>query len=155
MSTPDIPEPNATTTTATTTEVTPTPTTTQSTSIETESSIEKVSEEVKDESQPQRAIVFGDEKADAGHVHVSTGAGFPRTGTKEMRRELTKDDKELANAGYSDLKVDKKEDAEGKHVDIVSRFYPCSLSLQLEKAPPPPPLILFSTSCFFFFNIFG
>lgn len=78
-----------------------------------------LNEKEKIEEEPTRpTIAFGDAGKDEQHVHVSSGAGFPRTGTKEFKRELTKDDKELANAGYSDLKEKKKND-ENKHVDIV------------------------------------
>lgn len=79
-------------------------------------------EEVKPvvEEAPTRAIVFGDEKVDSSHEHVSSGAGFPRAGTLTMRRELTIDQKESAAAVYSEGKGDKKDDGESKHVDIVS-----------------------------------
>lgn len=66
---------------------------------------------------PVRAIAFPDEKEAGTHVHVGGTGAFPRVGTKELRRELTKDDKELANAGYEGLKGAKSE--ETKQVDIV------------------------------------
>ena len=63
-------------------------------------------------------IAFGENVDDKG-AHQATGAGFPRVGTKELRRELTQDDKELAAAGYP---ISKKNLAEEKHVDIVRHF---------------------------------
>ena len=65
-------------------------------------------------------IAFG-ENVDEKGAHQATGAGFPRVGTKELRRELTQDDKELAAAGYP---ISKKNPAEEKHVDIVRRRTP-------------------------------
>lgn len=47
----------------------------------------------------------------------ATGAGFPRVGTRELRKELTQDDRDLAQAGYSDLAT--KKASEETHVDIV------------------------------------
>lgn len=59
--------------------------------------------------------------------HRPNGIGLPRVGTKELRlnRELTRDEKDLANAGYEKEIKDPK--SEPKHVDIVrplSRAHP-------------------------------
>lgn len=91
-----------------------------STSSGISTSAEEETKPVVVEEAPTRAIVFGDEKVDASHEHVSSGAGFPRAGTLTMRRELTIDQKESAAAVYSEGKGGKKDDGESKHVDIVS-----------------------------------
>lgn len=94
--------------------------------LENSSSSDSLKEDVKSEpaavheaDAPVRAIAFPDEKETGTHAHVGGTGAFPRVGTKELRRELTKDDKELANAGYEGLKEGKNDEA--KQVDIVSR----------------------------------
>ena len=65
-------------------------------------------------------INFPDE--DEAAAHRPSGIGLPRVGTKELRlnRELTRDEKDLANAGYQKEIKDPK--SEPKHVDIVRSF---------------------------------
>lgn len=50
----------------------------------------------------------------------SPGLGLPRTATLGLRRELTRDEKELAGAGY--VEPQKEIEENKKHVDIVRVF---------------------------------
>lgn len=66
------------------------------------------------------AIAFPDEQEKSYH---STGAGFPRVGTTNtLRRQLTRDEKELANAGY-EVPATEPTGHEVKQVDIVRFFF--------------------------------
>lgn len=64
-------------------------------------------------------ISFADEKHPLSQV-----AGLEIKRELTLRRELTKDEKELANAGYEELEANKKAKAlEGRSGDIVESFY--------------------------------
>lgn len=77
------------------------------------------------------AIAFPDEQEKPYH---STGAGFPRVGTTNtLRRQLTRDEKELANAGY-EVPATEPTGHEVKQVDIVRLFFFSLCSPQLAPA---------------------
>lgn len=63
-----------------------------------------------------RGIAFPDDIQVVGHQHVGGTGIFPRTGTKELRRELTLEQKELSSAAHAEAKPV----AAAKSVDIVS-----------------------------------
>ncbi|KAL8280278.1 hypothetical protein RQP46_007392 [Phenoliferia psychrophenolica] len=66
---------------------------------------------------PRAGINFPDE--DEAAPHRPSGIGLPRVGTKELRlnRELTRDEKDLANAGYQKEPLK----TEAKNVDIIEQ----------------------------------
>ena len=90
-------------------------------------------------------INFPDE--DEATAHRPSGIGLPRVGTKELRlnRELTRDEKDLANAGYQKEVKDPK--SEPKHVDIVRSQIPCDRPAPVGALSPsgPDPSAIFAS----------
>ena len=128
----------------TTDALTPTPLPELSASPSSSSNDDKLSE--KDAPIAARAgINFPDE--DEATAHRPSGIGLPRVGTKELRlnRELTRDEKDLANAGYQKEVKDPK--SEPKHVDIVRSQIPCDRPAPVGALSPsgPDPSAIFAS----------